>query len=381
MKDKVKDYKNDIEIIGKSELIQIIRLRIETASYGDFPVLIMGETGTGKELIARNIYEQWHPQNVKKGLFVPLNCTGFTNDLINSELFGHVKGAFTGATENKTGLVKVAENGVLFLDEIGDMPLLLQAKLLRFLQDRSFRRVGESKEQKSNARIICATNKDISSMIEKDKFRKDLFYRIGAHIIHTAPLKHPAMRKDIPILTYHLIKKHMPDCNSSTKISSFYDLFLGHDWPGNVRELESRIQVNVDIYKHTLPRNMPLFSSDLALLHPSHVNNLNFGIASGIGKIEKELAGRKYLGKDDITLGQLENYWPEHIPIAMNSSAKSKGNKLGKLNDMSYKDAVFNFGKQYLMHHLARHRNQKDAAKAMGISESTLSKKKTEHKT
>lgn len=380
MKDKVKDYKNDIEIIGKSEPIKIIRLRIETALYGDFSVLITGETGTGKELIAKNIYKQRKLKTGKKGPFVALNCTGLPETLLESELFGHKKGSYTGAIEDKIGLVEAAENGVLFLDEIGDMPLLLQAKLLRFLQDGSFRRVGESKERKSNPRIISATNKNLNFMMQKSKFRKDLFYRIGAHIIHTAPLRHPAMRKDIPILTYHLIKKYMPDCNDSIKISSFYNLFLGHDWPGNVRELENRVQVNVDIYKHTLLRNRPLFSIDLALLHPSHVNNLDSVIASGIGKFEKELAGRKYLNEDDITLGQLKDYWPEHIPIAMNSSAKLKGNKLDKLNDMSYKDAVFNFGKLYLMHHLARHRNQKDAAKAMGISESTLSKKKTEHK-
>jgi len=378
----VKDYKNDIEIIGESELIKIIHLRIETASYGDFPVLITGETGTGKELIAKNIYNQRKLKTGEKGPFVALNCTGLPETLLESELFGHKKGSFTGAIEDKNGLVEEAENGILFLDEIGDMSLMLQAKLLRFLNDGSFKKIGEVKEQKSNARIVSATNKDLNSMMQKDEFRKDLFYRIGAHIIHTAPLRDPAMRKDIPILIYHLIKKYLPDCKDSIKISvPFYHLFLGHDWPGNVRELENRIQINVDIYKHTLIRNMPLFSLDLALLHPSHINNLDFGIASMIGRVEKYLFGRegKYRDEGDITLGQLKNYWPEYIPITMNSPNKSKGNKLDKLNDMPYKEAVFNFEELYLRHHLVRHRHQKAAAKAMGISESTLSKKKTEH--
>ncbi|MEJ2628228.1 MAG: sigma-54 dependent transcriptional regulator, partial [bacterium] len=203
------------------------------------PVLIQGPSGVGKELVALAVHQL---SSRKNNPFVPINCGGFPDTLLDSELFGHCKGAFTGATLNKRGLIEEADKGTLFLDEIGEAPFALQVRLLRFLDNGRFRRVGEVKERSSDVRIIAATNKDLNSYIKKKKFREDLFYRLSVAILSIPPL---SKRKDdiIPLvqhfITLYSKKMNKPVPKLHPQVSA---IFQNYDWPGNVRELENIIE-------------------------------------------------------------------------------------------------------------------------------------------
>lgn len=219
------------KIIGKSSVCQTLRRTIEKVLPGKGIVLIQGESGSGKELVARAI-ASIHPKTVV------VNCSAIAENLFESELFGHVRGSFTGAASERTGLFEEAAGGVLFLDEIGDMPLPMQSKLLRTLQDGEFRAVGSNKTKQVSVRIICATNRDLKKEIQTGRFREDLFYRI-----HVIPIEVPPLRErkeDIPELINHFLFLYSP--KDIPKISpEAWDILMQYSWPGNIRELENTI--------------------------------------------------------------------------------------------------------------------------------------------
>ncbi len=227
------------EIIGKTPEMKRLFARIQRATEGDITVLIQGESGTGKELVAKSIH---YNSARKAGPFVAINCAAIPEALIESELFGHERGAFTGALERRIGKFEQANTGTLFLDEIGDMQPPLQAKLLRVLQDRQFQRVGGTVNISTDIRVLTATNRDLSNPVEKDNFREDLYYRIAAFLITIPPLRE--RRDDIPILANYFLKKYAATAKKSiTALSAeTLDVLKQYDFPGNVRELENAIE-------------------------------------------------------------------------------------------------------------------------------------------
>jgi len=224
-------------IIGVSMAIRHLREEIEILAPTDLPVLLEGETGTGKELVAREIHER----SRRRGRpFFPVNCATL-GELAESELFGHEKGAFTGAVRSTRGCVGSADGGTLFLDEIGDLPLSLQAKLLRFLDSGEYRRVGDSRTRKADVRVISATNCDLETMCQENRFRQDLYFRISGARIRTLPLRdHP---EDIPLLTWHFIEEFSFRHNRTFQMAPDAVTALSdYEWPGNVRQLKYVVQ-------------------------------------------------------------------------------------------------------------------------------------------
>jgi transcriptional regulator with GAF, ATPase, and Fis domain len=213
--------------------------RIARVAQSDATVLIRGESGTGKELVARAVHRN-SPR--AKRPFVAINCAALTESLLESELFGHEKGAFTGAIGLKKGRLELADGGTLLLDEIGELPLNLQAKLLRALQEREFERVGGTRPVRVDFRLVTATNRDIEAAIKAGTFRQDLFYRINVVSLTLPPLRE--RRQDLPLLADYFVRKHAARCGrqSCTLTSDVVARFLSYDWPGNVRELENVIE-------------------------------------------------------------------------------------------------------------------------------------------
>jgi len=223
-------------ILGKSPAIVDAINLAQRVAQTDTTVLLLGETGTGKEVFAQAIHEESDRRNKP---FVAVNCSSFSNDLLKSELFGHVAGAFTGALKDKKGLFEEADGGTLFLDEIGEMNLELQSKLLRVLEDGTFNRVGDSKTTRVNARIIAATNKDLKKESENNHFRLDLFYRLAVFTIYLPPLRE--RKEDILVLANHFFKEFSSKLNRRvTKMDdSFTRALTQHAWKGNIRELRN----------------------------------------------------------------------------------------------------------------------------------------------
>lgn len=220
-------------IVGKSQTIQNIIDTIQLIKDISLPVLICGESGTGKELVARAIH---FDSCRKEGPFIAINCASLKPELLENELFGHVKGAFTGATNNKDGLLKTADGGTLFIDEIADMDLVVQASLLRFIETGLFRPLGSTKEVKVNVRIVAAINKDIEEEVKMRRFRHDLYYRLNVCRINIPPLRE--RKEDIPLLADHfLTTSPLVKDRTVTISSSAMEIFLSYQWPGNVREL------------------------------------------------------------------------------------------------------------------------------------------------
>ena len=227
------------EFVGKSRQVQDILALIKKVAPADSPVFIQGESGTGKELIANTV---WHYSTRKDAPFIALNCASLSETLIESEIFGHEKGAFTNAYQMKHGLVEVADKGTLFLDEIGEMPIGLQPKFLRFLDSGEFRRVGGNKTLRVDVRMIAATNKDLSDLIKTGSFREDLYYRLNVINVAIPPLRE--RKEDIDELARHFLKKYAQKLSKS--IGGFtpeaLELLTGYKWPGNVRELENVVE-------------------------------------------------------------------------------------------------------------------------------------------
>jgi formate hydrogenlyase transcriptional activator len=227
------------EIVGRSMALQHVLRQVEIVAPTDSGVLIQGETGTGKELIAQAI----HNLSARRDRpFIKLNCAAIPSGLLESELFGHEKGAFTGAVLRKAGRFEVADKGTLFLDEVGDIPLELQSKLLRVLQEHEFERLGSSRTQQVDVRIIAATHRDLKQMVEDGEFRSDLFYRLHVFPLPVPPLRD--RREDIPILVRHYVDKYARRMNRciETIPSQAMEAFASYAWPGNVRELQNFIE-------------------------------------------------------------------------------------------------------------------------------------------
>lgn len=233
-------------LIGRSPAVTYINHMIDQVANTTASVLILGESGTGKEVIARNIHAN---SNRRDKPFIPINCGAIPGDLLESELFGHEKGAFTGAISSRQGRFEMAEGGVIFLDEIGDMPLPMQVKLLRVLQERSYERVGSNQTIKTDVRVIAATHRRLESLIEEGKFREDLYYRLNVFPIDVPPLRE--RREDIPLLISELIERIENDKRGSVRLTRQAVAMLSqYDWPGNVRELANLIERLAILYPH-----------------------------------------------------------------------------------------------------------------------------------
>ncbi len=224
------------DLIGKSPAMQEIFALIRKIAHGRSSVLITGESGTGKEIVARTLH--FHGSRADKP-FIPINCTAIPEGLLESELFGHVRGAFTGAHTSKQGLFEKANGGTLFLDEIGDMGLGIQSKLLRVIQEREIRAVGSTQSVKVDVRIIAATNRDLAAEIEAGRFREDLFYRLNVIPLHIPPLRERP--EDVPALVEHFVRRHADGARRTVSPEAMQQL-KACAWKGNARELENVIE-------------------------------------------------------------------------------------------------------------------------------------------
>jgi len=265
-------------IIGESRQIKLCLRNILKASNNEVPILITGETGTGKELFAKAVHENSlrHQKN-----FIVVDCTSLPEHLVESVLFGHSKGAFTGADSHKEGLISIADGGSLFLDEIGELPLAIQKKFLRAFQEKKFRPVGSKIEISSDFRLISATHRDLMKMVKKNQFREDLYFRIANIKIETPPLRN--RKSDIPLLVTHHMerKKKLFDELPHEVSQEFMDDLSGYDWPGNVRELFNAMDSACsDAFQESM-----LFSKHL----PDHIRIFN--IQNRINKQNKDEAG------------------------------------------------------------------------------------------
>lgn len=242
LESEIRSELNFEEIVGESAALRQVLAQAKTVAPSDATVLILGETGTGKELIARAIHRMSARQDTS---FIKLNCAAIPTGLLESELFGHEKGAFTGAITQKVGRLELADRGTLFLDEVGDIPLEVQPKLLRVLQDQEFERLGSTRTLRVNLRLIAATNRDLAKSVAEHQFRSDLYYRL-----HVFPIRMPALRErkeDIPLLVHYFVQKLARRMNKSIKAipTETMNSLVAWEWPGNVRELENFIERSV----------------------------------------------------------------------------------------------------------------------------------------
>jgi two-component system response regulator PilR (NtrC family) len=307
------------EMIGNNPLVQEVFRMVNLIAPTDSTVLIQGESGTGKEIVARSIHKRSHRRDRP---FIPVNCSAFTESLLESELFGHVRGAFTGAFDNKQGLFRAANGGTLFLDEVADMSLTTQVKILRVLEERKISPVGSTEQHSIDVRIIAATNKSMEEEVRKKNFREDLYYRLNV-----IPLYLPALRDrkdDIPLLTGHFLAKYSRQMRKTvTRISDMARQALyDYDWPGNVRELENIIQRHValssgDRIEDITISGKPQRTADAAL--------------------PAAAASPELIPEDGIDLErQLENYEKGYLKAALR---RTQGNltNAAKLLGMSYR--------------------------------------------
>ena len=285
------------QIVGNSSALKKVLQLIETVAPNDSTVLLLGETGTGKELIARAIHDR---SRRKDRTFVKLNCAAIPTGLLESELFGHEKGAFTGAISRKTGRLELADQGTLFLDEVGDIPIEIQPKLLRALQEREFERLGSTLTHKVNVRLIAATNRDLEKMVAKGEFRSDLFYRLNVFPIRIPPLRE--RREDIPLLVSYFVQrfgKQMQKSIDTIPLAVMKGL-TAWEWPGNIRELENFIERAVIL---TRGRSLEAPLSELRkVATTTSTANAGHAVQNDIARIVKEtitaLSARKDFGHE-----------------------------------------------------------------------------------
>jgi formate hydrogenlyase transcriptional activator len=230
------------DIVGRSAALMGVLQQVRAVAPTDSTVLIQGETGTGKELIAKAIHAQSRRQTCP---FVKMNCAAIPRELLESEIFGHEKGSFTGAVARRIGRFEAADQGTLFMDEIGDMPVELQIKLLRVLQEQEFERVGSTATQRVNVRVIAATNQDLDQLVDEKRFRSDLYYRLSVFPIVIPPLRN--RRDDIPLLVEHFVTDYARrmDKQIETIPSDAMEALVSYEWPGNIRELQNFIERSV----------------------------------------------------------------------------------------------------------------------------------------
>lgn len=265
LKQQIMAKKGVTQFVGHIEKILKLKDDITTFSQLDCNVLIVGETGTGKELVARTIYELSHRSNKR---FMPINCAALSEELVLNELFGHEKDAYTGASQVHRGLFETANGGVILLDEIGEMPLPMQAKILRVLQEKKLYRIGGTKEIPVDFRTLAATNRDLEEEVQQKRFRQDLYYRLNIATLYIPPLRE--RKEDIQLLVYHFLGKYPTADNKVKTISSEAMKILQHyDYPGNVRELENIIERALAISRgptieaRHLPQNLGSVSQEL----------------------------------------------------------------------------------------------------------------------
>jgi len=267
LSEEIKLEHNHENIIGKSDALKYVLYKVEQIAATDTTVLVLGETGTGKELVARAVH---HGSPRKNRALVKINCAALPANLIENELFGHEKGAFTGSGSRQLGRFEIADGATLFLDEIGELPLELQAKLLRVIQDGEFERLGSSRTIKVDARIIAATNRNLEEEVKKGRFREDLWYRLNVFPITMPPLRDRI--EDIPLLVAFYVKKIAKRLGKDTPIVSklIMDAFSNYHWPGNVRELENILERAVIISSGPKLRMVDDFNRPLAYLSKAH---------------------------------------------------------------------------------------------------------------
>ncbi len=294
-------------LVGTSAPIQVVRLLISRTIEYNFPVVILGESGTGKELVARSI----HFSGLRKTRpFVPVDCSSIATTLFESELFGYVRGAFTGATQDRKGLFEAAHTGTLFFDEIGELPKELQAKLLRAVQEKEVRPVGATQRLPVDVRILAATNRDLREAAEKGTFRADLYYRLSVFPITLPPLREH--RSDIPLLVTAFLNKFADPSRRITSIAKeLWTEVMAYDWPGNVRELENFVERSIALGSGPVLRN-----EDQALIPGRTGENIVYASAEPLCVMERraifktlsETAGDKLAAARILGIGKTTLY-------------------------------------------------------------------------
>ncbi len=286
LREQIKSKQGFGSIVGRSPEMEKLYRIISKASHSTHPVLILGESGTGKELVARSIHFSG-PFHDKP--FIPVDCGSLVPTLVESELFGYVKGAFTGAVRSKDGLLAMAEGGTIFLDEIGELPVDLQAKLLRALQEKEIRPVGGTKAIPINVRILAATNRDLEQCVAQGSFRRDLYFRLNVLTLRIPPLRE--RKQDVPLLTGHFLERLARATGVQRNISDeALKLLLSYEWPGNIRELEN-----------CLERACALTSGPTV-----HVSDLPTSIQTWKAQTQTTIAANEDLGERVMTLAEIE---------------------------------------------------------------------------
>lgn len=280
-------------IVGKSVAMRSIFRKVERIAPFDSTVLISGESGTGKEVIARMIHLNSRVRNMP---FVTVNCAAIPENLLESELFGYVKGAFSGATKTKKGLFEEADGGTILLDEIGELPLSLQVKLLRVIQEGTLRRLGDTTELTVNVRIIAATARNLTRDVKQGKFREDLFYRLNIIPIHMPPLRDRP--EDIPLLVHHFLKRLLRDKEAMDVSAEAMQLLMMYHWPGNVRELQNIVERAVvlsdsnTITVDSLPSELRQIGENFRVHIPEEQLSIKQTLAELVPQVEQELISR-----------------------------------------------------------------------------------------
>ncbi len=288
LEDEIRGEMDFEGIVGQSSALRHVLQMVETVAGSDATVLLLGETGTGKELIARAIHER---SRRKDRTFVKMNCAAIPTGLLESELFGHERGAFTGAISQKVGRLELADRGTLFLDEVGDIPPEIQPKLLRALQEREFERLGSTHTKRVDMRLLAATNRDLAKMVQDGQFRSDLFYRLNVFPIRIPPLRERP--EDIPLLVHYFTQKHarrMEKQIETIPAAAISKLIQWH-WPGNIRELENLVERAVILTRGTA-LHFPSEELKNSGFQPSTIANNNSGERDEIVRILKEVNGR-----------------------------------------------------------------------------------------
>ncbi len=324
LKDELRELKQDYRarigtpfIVGKSRKMQELLEMMAQIAPADCNVLIFGETGTGKELIARAIHYQ---SNRSDERFLAFNCGAFTEELLANELFGHERDAFTGATSTKIGLLETANRGTVFLDEIGDMPASMQVKLLRAIEERSLLRVGGTQAIRVDIRIVAATNKDLTKEVEAGRFRKDLFYRLNVVSLHLPPLSE--RKDDIPLLAHHFLKRY---AEAQEKViegisDEAMNILINYEYPGNIRELENIVERAVvlcneeEILTKHLPQELGQYSLKVYRQSSQRFPTLEENEVEYVSWVLKQVNGNKtraaeILGIDRVSLWRKLKRW------------------------------------------------------------------------
>ncbi len=329
----------EAKIVGQSRAVREVYKTIGKVAVSDVSILITGESGTGKELIAKAIHQN---SQRSKGPFLAVNCAAIPRDLLESELFGYRKGAFTGAEENRPGYFELAHQGTLFLDEVGDLPLNLQAKLLRVLQEKEIQRLGSTEAKAVDVRILAATNQNLEKMVKEKKFREDLFFRLNVIPIHLPPLRE--RKEDVPLLCEYFLGKLAYEANIPLKMLSpeAMQMLEAYRWPGNIRELENVI------------KRAAILSANETL----HVQDFAFFLGKGAEETQREI---EEMGLEDLIASRLQSFLA----------------KLGDVETTNLYETIIEMAERPLIRLILKQtgNNQIRAAKILGINRNTLRKK------